>query len=196
MNIRLLYLLPFALIATSLASCIKQDKTITTSFYSIYRVSGFNVDGQFISPICDYVDSADIESRNFYAQLDSSLTFQVIRTPYTKVEHQDICAIDWRIISIDIVALERYDENHPAGNSLNDIMSIEYTYKGKEVLLPLSEVHYGSIMLSDYYPYDPDFTFLYLRTTNGREFPASFQVKIQNAFGNELTCSTTKSHKN
>ena len=48
--------------------------------------------------------------------------------------------------------LEDFDEKHPAGSLLNDVLEIEYFYKWSVLSAPMDSFQYGSLMLADYYP--------------------------------------------
>lgn len=96
----------------------------------------------------------------------------------------DYEAIDWRITKIDIIALEDYDENHPAGELLNDVVSITYTGRDRrEITLPVSEIGYGDIMLGYYVPGGIENYCLKLWPKEGATKPSKFEIRIEDAFG-------------
>lgn len=110
-------------------------------------------------PVCNgYDESQDAESRAFYNTLDTSLFFsgRLKKTP-AHLKYMDFwCAIDLRISTIEIITTEDYDDEHPAGSLLNDLCQIWYTYKHCKVARPLTDIKYGALMLTDYYPLNPD----------------------------------------
>ena len=174
------------LLLVHLSSCTRTN-TIDVSYSAFYKVASFSLRGTTIIPQCIYDEETDASSRYFYNSLDSLLVFQKNRS-YTHWEHNDVCAVDWRITKMDIIALEDYDSSHPAGSSLNELFTLEFWYKSKRVSLPIIEVRYGALMLSDYYPYDIDFSNLYLRPTDDLAPLSSIKIKvvIQDAFGRTI----------
>lgn len=79
---------------------------------------------------------------------------------------------------------------------MNDILNIEYEYKNKRCLLPLTEVKYGTIMLSDYFPYDPEWRSLFtLRPLDERMQMPRIEVRIEDAFGRTLTAQSPDNYQ-
>ena len=178
----LAYLWLLLLVTTS---CRSQNDIEKTCYTTLYSLSGISIRGTSIYPDCTYNNDSDLSSKSFYQLLDTSLCFQRIKPHH--VEHQDICAIDWRVTDINILALEDYDLEHKAGSSLNDLFLLEYWYKTKRISIPVTDVKYGTLMLADYYPFDPLFYGpLYLRQANelSPSPHTSFKVIIKDAFGN------------
>ena len=181
-------LLSLSLIAFITQSCNRENEMIDTSFKSIYKVSEISLEGGTILP--KYIDDNSTESRAFYESIDTALVFKDI--PSSKPEHKDVCAIDWRITDMDVITLTDYDASHPSGSSLKDILMLEYKYKKKHISIKVSDIKYGIVMLSDYYPYDPDFSFLYLSPINERQslYGAKVEVIIKDSFGRTLNAKS------
>ena len=111
----------------SLSSCWYED--FEEEIKHIYKVDSIrlNVDQRpFIKIIPSVTEdwTFDFESRQFYIASDTNLVVKGRR----HITHWwiDYEAIDWRITKIDVIALEDYDENHPAGELLNDLFNIIY----------------------------------------------------------------------
>lgn len=166
-------------------SCTREGIEVIT-YDRIYRVSGIFLSGGCIKPTCIYEDEANTNSKLFYESLDTSLFFKKKHT--SKVEYDEISAIDWRIENIIVEALDDYDQTHLAGACLNDVLMIRYEYKTNKVFCGLSDLHYGSLMLTDYYPYAKDFSMLYLvpfdesQTLDGKRI----RLTITDSFGNSF----------
>lgn len=148
----------------------------------IYKVDSLRLDGNRIIPYCTKDWQFDAESRQFYIAADTSL---VIRGYRHKTDWWiSYSAVDWRITKIDVIALEDYDENHPAGELLNDVLSITYTgMDRKTITKPVSEIDYGDIMLGYYVPGGTDYYCLKLWPNEGAIKPSNFEVRIEDAFG-------------
>lgn len=181
-------LLSLSLIAFITQSCNRENEMIDSSFKSIYKVSEISLEGGTILP--KNIDDNSTESRAFYESIDTALVFKDI--PSSKPEHKDVCAIDWRITDMDVITLTDYDASHPSGSSLKDILMLEYKYKKKHISIKVSDIKYGIVMLSDYYPYDPDFCFLYLSPINERQslYGAKVEVIIKDSFGRTLNAKS------
>lgn len=203
-----------------LSSCVKNYKEIEEEPYpSIFRVDQINVQismyGIEIKPVCAEFDKEfDTQSREFYSSLDTSLTYtgKVSVKKFNGGFREKPSAIDWRFNSIEIFTLEDFDPKHPAGSSLNDLCQIWYRYKHALVIRPLSDVRYGTLMLTDYYPYNEGFgetiqIYLYDSSVDipkmkvypeykkfTYQHPAEsafpkVEVRITDAFGNEYTAN-------
>ena len=80
--------------------------------------------------------------------------------------------------------MEDYDENHPAGELLNDLFNIIYFCRDRrEITLPVSEIGYGDIMLGYYVPGGKDSYCLKLLPKEGATNPSKFEIRIEDAFG-------------
>ncbi len=137
----------------------------------------------------------DKESRQFYNSIDTSLVFKGwINKRGSYVAHRDAdwSLIDWRLTGIDVKTLEDFDEKHSAGSLLNDVLEIEYFYKWSVLSAPLDSFQYGSLMMTDYYPYRDDSSFtnggIRLRLPDGdmRALPKC-EITIEDFFGNKFT---------
>lgn len=173
------------------ASCHRKQEMVDTSFVSFYKASGIHFSGvSSIEADCEYDAEFDNMSRLFYQANDTSLCFRKIKT--RKEEHKDVCAIDWRMVDFDVITLIDYDKDHPAGSSLKDVLVLEYWYKTKRISIPLSEIKYGSMMLSDYYPFDSDFSDLYFHHINERVslVNTKLEVRITDDTGRMLTAQS------
>lgn len=175
------------LMLLGLAACQRGEVLSELSFGPIYRATGIRLEGYAIVPA--FSDAGDEASRSFYRDCDTALTFMAYRPDHVKLEHEIICAMDWRITGMEVITLADYDDAHPAGSSLADILTLEYWYKRELHAIPLQEVRYGALMLADFYPYDLPFSFLYLRVPDLAPLPDSIQVTIRDAFGQEFIAS-------
>lgn len=61
-----------------------------------------------------------------------------------------IAGIDWRVTRIDAFTVDDWDENHPAGSLINDLISVNYMFQNEWRFIPLSDFKYGDLMMSDY----------------------------------------------
>ena len=169
----------------SLSSCWYED--FEEEIKHIYKVDSIrlNVDQRpFIKIIPSVTEdwTFDFESRQFYIAADTNLVIKGRR----HITHWwiDYEAIDWRITKIDVIALEDYDENHPAGELLNDLFNIIYCCRDRrEITLPVSEIGYGDIMLGYYVPGGKDSYCLKLLPKEGATNPSKFEIRIEDAFG-------------
>ena len=172
-------------------SCDRKQEMVDTSFVSLFKASCIYFSGvSSINPVCEYDAEFDNMSKLFYQSIDTSLCFRKIKT--RKEEHKDVCAVDWRMVDFDVITLIDYDKNHPAGSSLKDVLVLEYWYKTKRIAIPLSEIQYGSMMLSDYYPFDSDFSDLYFHHINERAslVNTKLEVRITDDTGRVLTAQS------
>lgn len=172
-----LFLLPFAV------SCNIENAYEDVTYESIYQVTDCSLEYWTIKPNYSFSHDFDTESKVFYETIDTSLTYKRAPLSSSKKEREKVCALDWRITDIDVTALEDFDENHSAGSSLKDVLYITYCYKGNYISLPLSDIKYGSIMLSDFYPYAPDELTLSLSLPDGMVYNSAIEVRITDAFG-------------
>ena len=177
-----------------LASCDREGDYVETSYIRIYQVVSISLEGESeLSMRCSDNLDFDAESRAFYQAADTSLTFKLRRPNHAHPERGTIGAIDWRIASIEATTMEDFDENHPAGSSMNDLLCFEYEYKNKRHSIPLTEIKYGTIMLIDYYPYDPDWKQPWFRLSIDRVRMPHMEVTIKDAFGRTLTAQSEHS---
>lgn len=172
-----------------LVACQRGEVLSELTFGPLYRATGIRLEGCAILPEFSE-DPDDAASRAFYLGCDTALTFKAWRPSHVKLEHEIICALDWRITEIEVLTLSDYDATHPAGSSLADILTLEYRYKNRPLSIPLQELRYGTLMLADFYPYDLHFSFLYLRVPEQAPWPASLCVTLRNAFGQEFSASS------
>ncbi len=159
----------------------------------IYKVDSISlIQDNYIFPHCTKDPAFDMESRQFYSAVDSSLVIRGYRHkthwwfPYY--------AVDWRITKIDVITLVDFDEKHLAGESLNDLLRIRYMPKecNHVITKRLSDIGYGDLMLGYYRP-QPDFNSdneLFLRSLSlgfidddGTAKLSNFEVRIEDAFG-------------
>ena len=172
-------------------SCDRKQEMVDTSFLSIYTASGIHFSGvSSIEADCEYDAEFDSMSKLFYQEKDTSLCFRKIKT--RKVEYENVCAIDWRMVDFDVITLIDYDKNHPAGSSLKDVLILQYWYKTKLIAIPLSEIKYGSIMLSDYYPFVPVRGRLHIHPFDERAslVNTKLEVRITDDTGRVLTAQS------
>ena len=142
-----------------LTSCIKDYEKVEGETYpSIFMAEDLDIEisyyNIYISPVCgEFDESFDLQSRSFYNSLDTSLSYTG-KVPVKKFNggYRELpSAIDWRLKGIDVYSLEDFDTDHPAGSSLNDLCQIWYDYKHCRVIRPLTDICYGTLMLTDYY---------------------------------------------
>ena len=186
--------LTFIVLSLSI-SCTPQEEYITVSYEAFYRVTSIQLSYQSFRAECPSSPDTDAESRAFYEAADTSLTFRLHKPSPAHPERGKVAAIDWRITGINVITLENLDKNHPAGSSMNNILNIEYEYKNKRCLLPLTEVKYGTIMLSDYFPYDPEWSLFTLRPFDERMQMPRIEVRIDDAFGRTLTAQSPDNYQ-
>jgi len=166
---------------------------------ALYKVNCVQIDilshSIEISPELSFDRAFDKESRQFYNNIDTSLVFKGwINKRGSYREHRDAgwSLIDWRLTVIDVKTLEDFDANHPAGSLLNDVIEIVYFYKWSALSASLDSFQYGSLMMTDYYPYRDDSSFtnggIRLRLPDGdmRALPKC-EVTIEDFFGNRFS---------
>ena len=149
-----------------------------------------------IQPLYSYDEAFEQESRQFYKSLDTALVFK----GYLKIRNKNMYMkywnlLDMRISSIEVTALAAFDETHPAGSSLNDILNISYWYKRIRITKPVSEISYGSMMLADFVHGSENVFLGYPGVTLSRKTPDSsplppVEVRLTDAFGREFSAST------
>jgi len=166
-------------------SCFNKQY-VEASYYRIYKVDSLFMrsrswNNASIEAVCSWTVQFDEDSRRFYEEVDTSLICKGWRDKY---EHK-VSAIDWRITKIDFITNVDYDESHPAGSLINDLFTVIYLYKYEVVKKRMSDLSYGSIMLTDYYPYDdatPVFLQFHLINETGPHLN-SFTIRLYDAFG-------------
>lgn len=173
----------FLIVLITVMSCNTEKEYEEVAYEAIYQVTNITLESWNIKPSYSLSQDLDAESRTFYEAIDTSLSYKRPPLSKKKKEYETICALDWRIIDIDVIALEDFDESHLAGSSLKDVLCMKYWYKGNLIILPLTEIKYGSIMLSDFYPYAPNDLLLSLSLPDGRVYNSAIEVKITDAFG-------------
>ena len=149
-----------------------------------------------IQPLYSYDEAFEQESRQFYKSLDTALVFK----GYLKIRNKNMYMkywnlLDMRISSIEVTALAAFDETHPAGSSLNDILNISYWYKRIRITKPVSEISYGSMMLADFVHGSENVFLGYPGVTLSRKTPDSsplppVEVRLTDSFGREFTAAT------
>lgn len=179
---------------TALISCQEDNNYFETSYQAFFQVSSFSVFNMTVYlDDCITSEEFDAASRVFYNEADTSLSFKLRRPTNAHPERGIIAAIDWRITSINVTTLEDFDKDHPAGSSMNDIVSFEYEYKNQRFSIPLSEIKFGSVMLVDFYPAATDWRLPILRLNHeGMQMPR-IDVRIEDAFGRTLTAQSKQS---
>ncbi len=181
------FILLAVLCVFSLSSCWYED--FEEEIKHIYKVDSLrlSVDQRsFIKIIPSVTEdwTFDAESRQFYIAADTSLVIKGRRHKLSSKWEYMFWAIDWRITKIDVIAMEDYDENHPAGEPLNDLFSITYRCRDrKEIEMPVSEIGYGDIMLGYYVPGGIENYCLKLWPKEGATKPSKFEIRIEDAFG-------------
>lgn len=188
---KLLLPLSIFILVAAACSCERLAKYEEATYETIIKASGIYVFGGSICPIYNTVKfdpSFDAESRAFYKSLDTVLTWKRIVPTHKYVEPENVtkCAVDWRITDISVTTLEDYDSSHPAGASMDDILSVRYNYKDEMHTIRLADVKYGTIMLCDYHPYVPDLTPFILLPPDGAKLPA-VEVTVEDSFGRSFT---------
>ena len=186
------------LIASVVSSCKHyKEEYRNDECYRIYKVKSISCTSHVI-PELEYDPSFDFLSREFYSDLDSTLAIKgwfPKRGYYHKMMYQNWSLIDWRITKIDVVTLEDYDKDHPAGSSMNDVLMLRYSYKEEFVKLPLDNIQYGDVMLMDCYParvedsirIDNDGLSIELKSDYLRRPMPLCEVKIEDSFGNKFS---------
>lgn len=193
------------LVSLSIVVSCKKDY-VTQEPGRIYRMEGIQVFTEpsenlepgciGIQPLYAYDEAFEQESRQFYKSLDTTLVFK----GYLKIRNKNMYMkywnlLDMRIVSIEVIALESFDEKHPAGSSLNDVLNISYWYKRTWITKPVSEISYGSMMLADFIHGSENVFLGYPGVTLSCKIPDSrplppVEVRITDAFGREFTAAT------
>ena len=88
-----------------------------------------------------------------------------------------------------------FDEKHPAGSSLNDVLDISYWYKRAWLTKPVSEISYGSLMLADFLHGAENVFLDFPGLTLSRRIPDSrplppVEVCLTDSFGREFTAAS------
>ena len=193
----------------TLISTACQKHMVTQDAERIYRMEGIEImtwDPQHpvnnleqgcwgINPKVAFEEPFDLESRQFYEALDTALVFKgrlVITGANLYLKTWEL--LDMRISSVDVTALADYDKSHPAGSSLNDVLTLSYRYKRGWTSQPLSDIKYGDVMLGDYI-HNPGYTSypgLTLSDGKHRQEPLiPIEVRITDAFGREFVAKST-----
>lgn len=157
---KILYLMVLSILTLSMQSCIKNYTIVGAEEYEhIYRiedidVSMFDTYLIIVPKVSYYNNDFDAESRAFYSSIDSSLSYtgKVYSRAFNGGYHKVFSAVDWRLNILEVTTLEDFDELHPAGSSLSDLIEIRYNYKHAMILRPLSDIQYGTMMVTDYFP--------------------------------------------
>ena len=184
------------------SSCVEKDhrneEYVEETYVKIFkpqefRVSSIGEGGVSLKAVpAEYDRNFELESRSFYSSLDSSLVFKGWRYKITNSNRElsEWCAIDFRITKIDVITLADFDASHPAGSSINDLMSVRYMYMHEIVSRKLMDFSYGQLMLADYFPYAEDQWFFDIGPAVAfDEVPLQFkayEVIIETAFGNQF----------
>lgn len=178
-----------------LFSC-EREEYVEITYDRICRVSDLYLDGTTIRPVFDYDAGADAESRLFYAEADTSLFFKIRKLPAAKTAYMSLSSFDVRITDITVKTLQYYDENHPAGSSLDDVLNVSYCYKKQTVSIPVTEVKNHPIMLVDFYTYadSPEYCFT-LDFPKDAYLCEAMEVTIEDAFGRKMTIRTDDDNK-
>ena len=181
-----------------LTACHRDNVVIDSSFTAILRISGISYSENGIlvpifenNPAHTFDHNTDQESRAFYESVDTSLTFKMYPQKKIHPEWGDISAIDWRITTIKVISLEDYDEIHPKGSTLNDLLQIQFCYKSKYITIPLKQFEYGSLMLSDYYRFDPTHRNILLTYIQNQSAPSNIRITLEDAFGRTFSTQDT-----
>lgn len=176
------------IIMLSVVSCREDGKYVDVSYEQIYTKAQYALNGSIIEYCAEYDETSDSESRMFYLAQDTSFTFKRReRIRFNKPEYETLCAMDLRITDIQVYAVDKFDDEHPAGSCVNDKLNVEYYYKDEIVKYPLSDIDAKPIMLADYYPYAKPFrsniSFSVI-DTNDCFYP--YEVLITDGFGNTI----------
>lgn len=192
----------FSMVATS---CHYKEEYRNDECYKVYKVKSVTTIERTIKPEVEFDPSFDFLSREYYSGLDSTLAIKGWfhkRGLHIKMRYNHWSLIDWRIKKIDVVTLEDFDKDHPAGSSLNDVVLACFYYKENYIEIPLDKIEeYGGIMLVDYYPgneppYDTTYDNsinegIYIEVKedeNGLRKPLrSGEVIIEDYFGNKFS---------
>ena len=182
------------IILAIIISCQRKEY-VEMTYVNIYQADSLYFRGKAsnsisIAATCSWSKEFEKESRRFYMEVDSNLVYKGWRRKVTdKNCQQDFwSAIDWRFTKIEFITKENYDSSHPAGSSLNDLLYIEYDYKYNYVQKRLSDVVYGNMMLTDYYPYNEYYSILRFTKIDGSAtLPNDFIIRFHDAFGRVFT---------
>lgn len=156
-----LYFIVLIILLYSHMSCTKKEDDMEIPYARVYKVDDvkfrlFEQGVQIVPSIASFDEVFDDNSRNFYAGRDSVLMYKMNNNSLSNKWGYAayVCVLDWRIKRIDIVTLSDLDENHPAGTNINDMMDASYCYKRVIINQRLNSIKYGTLMLTDYCPYD------------------------------------------
>ena len=179
-------------------SCEKEYVEIT--YKGIYQADSIYIDSRFLRGksnhtvyllhSCSWSKEFEKESRRFYMEVDSNLVYKGWRYTITNTDRsmEDWCAIDWRFTKIEFITEENYDSSHPDGSLLNDLLYIDYRYMYNRIRKKLSDVAYGNLMLTDYYPYSyPPDTIFGISIDESSTLPNKFIIRFHDAFGRVFT---------
>lgn len=183
--------IPAILAIAAVCSCERLAKYEEATYNTIIQASGIYVFSGSICPIYNTVKfdpSFDAESRAFYKSVDTVLTWKR-KAPKNYLERASVttCAVDWRISDISVTTLEDYDSSHPAGSSMDDILSVRYYFKDEMHTIRLADVKYGTIMMCDYHPYAPDASPFILLPPDGANPLPAVEVTVEDSFGRSFT---------
>ena len=100
-----------------------------------------------------YGDGCIYKGRQFY---------WILQNTGPNYRQDPMCAIDLRINDIDVITLTDWDEGHPAGSSVRDLLALSYSYCDERYVQALTEVpgmrqlvdYYWSRTSVDYFPYE------------------------------------------
>lgn len=183
------------LIMVSLSGCHIHEEYMEMAPTFIFKASiGLFLFQQNIvcpEPADPYDLNFSYESKSFYAGLDTSIIFKGYREKmsFDQKMTEQWALLDWRLRSIDVITLVDYDQQHPAGSSLNDIMGMRYYYKFSERDIPLKDFKYGDLMLSDFCGEGNLKSFLRLYFIGHEEKLLdndTYEVHIEDAFGQNI----------
>ena len=179
-------------------SCNKEYVEIT--YKGIYQADSIYIDSNnlrgksnqsvYLLHSCSWSKEFEKESRRFYMEVDSNLVYKGWRYKITNTnrQYEEWCAIDWRFTKIEFITEENYDSSHPAGSLLNDLLYIDYQYMYNRVRKKLSDVAYGNLMLTDYYPYNLLHSRIEITMIDkSSTLPDKFIIRFHDAFGRVFT---------
>ena len=192
---------PFCLclVLAAVLSCSYKPEYETVTYEKFYRVEKIQIINSrlFIDGFFD--SSTDAASLEFYESRDTSLTF-VRRKPNLRThrEYEAVNVLDLRFAKITVTALTDYDDEHLKGSVLNDVLQIDFRYKGKMCSIPLKRLESENLMLVDYYYYSDESTEIFFNKLGKRhgyvDDLCDLDVVIEDAFGNTFHTSQSDNH--
>lgn len=187
MRIKVSFQLTLCVLCLVATSCFRHYDVLV-EYNMLFTINNIKMEdaNKLLFSINEFNNEITAEGKAYYEEKDTLLA--VVRIIRYNPPHS-VQAIDLRLTDLNITALENYDENHPKGTSLNDILNIKYKYKDNwHLLVDLTNFTFGDLMLIDYNYWEDDGREIFIEAKEGFSMPQHFSVKLRSTFGQSFYC--------